>query len=72
MTSTGYNFVRILELFESKGWKLQKIRGRHRVFTRAGRNPWLIPVENNQVKVEYVKQIKQFFKEEENESGDSR
>ena len=64
MSSTDSNFVEVLELFKKNGWKLQKIQGRYRVFVKAGKDPWLIPVENKKVKFEHVEKVKQFFAEE--------
>jgi hypothetical protein len=57
-------FAKVLELFEKNGYKLQKIQGRYRVFTKSGADLWQIPVENGKVKSEYVEKIIQFFKEE--------
>jgi predicted RNA binding protein YcfA (HicA-like mRNA interferase family) len=64
MTPTDKNFNEVLELFEANGWKLSRIQGCNRVFTKAGEKcPCVIPVENKKVKAEYVEEIKQFFKE---------
>ncbi len=38
------DFEEVLELFESHGWKLQKIYEPYRVFVKKGELPWLIPV----------------------------
>jgi len=56
-------FQEVLELFESHGWKLQKIYEPYRVFFREGELPWLIPVRNRKVDAEYVKKFKEFLKE---------
>ncbi len=56
-------FEGVLELFESYGWKLQKIYEPYRVFVREGELPWLIPVHNKRVDAEYVKKFKDFLKE---------
>jgi hypothetical protein len=69
MEPTKERFTEVLGLFESHGYKLQRIQGRYRVFTKAGEDLWQIPVENGKVKCEYVEKIKQFFKEEQSPGG---
>ena len=56
-------FEEVLELFESRGWKLQKIYEPYRVFVKKGELPWLIPVHNKKVDAEYVKKFKEFLEE---------
>ena len=56
-------FEEVLELFETHGWKLQRIYGPHRVFVKKGELPWLIPVHDRKVDAEYVKKFKEFLKE---------
>jgi len=56
-------FEEVLELFESHGWKLQKIYEPYRVFVKEGELPWLIPVDDRKVDVDYVEKFKQFLKE---------
>ena len=58
-------FAEVLELFESRGWKLQKIWEPYRVFMRPGELPFLIPVHGQKVDVEYVEKIEAFFRERE-------
>lgn len=67
MSPTDYNFEEVLELFKENGWQFQRIQGRYRVFTKAGENPCVIPVEDKKVKVEYVEEIKQLFKDKKSE-----
>ena len=57
------DFEEFLELFESHGWKLQKIYEPYRVFVKKGELPWLIPVHSKKVDAEYVKKFKEFFEE---------
>ena len=57
------DFEKVLELFESHGWKLQKIYEPYRVFVKKGELPWLIPVHDRKVDVEYVEKFKEFIKE---------
>jgi len=57
------DFEVVLKLFESYGWKLQKIFEPYRVFVREGELPWLVPVHNKKVDVEYVTKFKEFLKE---------
>ncbi len=68
MLLTEKSFTEVLELFESHDYKLQRIQGRYRIFTKAGEALWQIPVENGKVKCEYVEKIKRFFKEEQGPS----
>ena len=56
-------FEEVLELFESYGWKLQKIYEPYRVFVKKGELPWLIPVHSKKVDAEYVKKFKKFLEE---------
>ena len=58
-------FSEVLMLFESQGWKLQRISPPYRVFMRPGELPFLIPVHNRKVDKEYVNKIKAFFWERE-------
>ena len=67
LSPTDYNFEEVLGLFEANGWKLRRIQGSYRVFTKTGEYPFTIPVENKKVKVEYVEEIKQFFKDKQSE-----
>ena len=57
------HFQEVLELFESHGWKLQKIYELYRVFVKEGELPWLIPVHDKKVDIEYVEKFKQFLKD---------
>lgn len=57
------DFEQVLELFESYGWKLQKIYEPYRVFVKKGELPWLIPVHDKKVDAEYVKKFKEFLEE---------
>ena len=56
-------FEEVLELFESHGWKLQKIYEPYRVFVKKGELPWLIPVHTKKVDAEYVKKFKEFLED---------
>ncbi len=58
-------FAEVLKLFESQGWRLQKIWEPYRVFMKEGELPFLIPVHGQKVSVEYVNKIKAFFRERE-------
>jgi hypothetical protein len=58
-------FAEVLGLFESRGWRLQKIWEPYRVFTMEGELPFLIPVHGQKVSVEYVIKIEAFFRERE-------
>jgi len=56
-----------LDLFESYGWQLKKIYEPYRVFTKEGQLPWLIPVRNRKVNVEYVQKFKNFIQKQNEE-----
>ena len=58
-------FAEVLGLFESRGWRLQKIWEPYRVFMKEGELPFLIPVRGQKVSVEYVDKIGAFFRERE-------
>jgi hypothetical protein len=58
-------FSEVLALFESRGWRLQKIWEPYRVFMKEGELPFLIPVHGQKVSVEYVNKIEAFFRERE-------
>ena len=62
-------FEEVLELFESRGWRLQKIWEPYRVFMKKGELPFLIPVHEQKVSAEYVDKIEAFFRER--EKGDN-
>lgn len=57
-------FEQVLKLFESHGWQLQKIYEPYRVFVKEGQLPWLIPVKDRKVDVEYVQKFKKFVEEQ--------
>lgn len=57
------DFEKVLELFESHGWKLQRIWEPYRVFVKEGELPWLIPVRGKKVDAEYVEKFKKFLKD---------
>jgi hypothetical protein len=57
------DFEQVLSLFESYGWKLEKIWEPYRVFTKEGELPFLIPVKNRKVDIEYVRRFEKFVKE---------
>ena len=58
------DFQTVLELFESHGWRLQKIYEPYRVFVKEGQLPWLIPVKDRKVDIEYVHKFKKFVEEQ--------
>jgi len=58
-------FAEVLELFESRGWRLQKIWEPYRVFTKEGELLFLVPVHGQKVSVDYVDKIEAFFRERE-------
>ncbi len=62
-------FAEVLELFESRGWRLQKIWEPYRVFMKEGELPFLIPVQGQKVSVEYVRKIEAFFREREKDNN---
>ena len=57
-------FEEVLNLFESKGFVLQKVWGDYRVFVRnPDELPWLIPVSNGKVGIDYVRKFEQWCEE---------
>jgi hypothetical protein len=62
-------FAEVLEVFECRGWRLQKIWEPYRVFMKPGELPFLIPVHEQKVSVEYVRKIEAFFREREKDSN---
>ena len=56
-------FEEILELFESQGWELARIWKPYRVFMKEGELPFLVPVRDGKVDIEYVRKIEDFFKD---------
>ena len=57
-------FKDVLAELESAGWKLIRIRGRHRYFDRPGAPRIAFPVDRRRVKREYVKQIQRIIADE--------
>ncbi len=57
------DFEEVLKLFESYGWKLQKIYKSYRIFVKKEKPPFVIPVRNKKVDAEYVKKFKEFLEE---------
>ena len=57
-------FAAIRRLFETHGWYLDRIKGSHHVFSKAGVGSFGVPVHHDRVKAAYVKKIEQLFKEE--------
>jgi len=58
-------FAEVLELFESRGWRLQRIWEPYRVFMKEGELPFLVPVHGQKVSVEYVDKVEALFRERE-------
>ncbi|MDP6479084.1 MAG: type II toxin-antitoxin system HicA family toxin [Phycisphaerales bacterium] len=57
-------FKRIRKRLEHAGWRLDRIRGSHHVFTHPGCTPIVIPVHGGKVKAGYERQIKKRLGEE--------
>ena len=64
MMADSIEFEKVLELFESHGWKLKRIYEPYRVFTKEGQLPWLIPVKDKKVDIEYVNKFKKFLEDQ--------
>ena len=56
-------FAEVRALLERHGWVLARVRGSHHYFTKRSDRPWSIPVHNDKVKAEYVRQIKKYVGE---------
>ncbi len=50
-------FSEVRKLLEAKGYRLERIRGSHHVFDKAGWPPVVIPVHRGKVKHAYVRKI---------------
>ena len=58
-------FQEVLELFESYGWKFMGFWTPYRVFVKPDEPddpPWLIPVHDRKIDIEYVKKFKRWLK----------
>lgn len=64
------SFGKVLKLFESNGWVLQKSLGKNRIFTPndGSEGLWSIPVNEKKVSILYYRRIQEFF---ENETEDT-
>jgi predicted RNA binding protein YcfA (HicA-like mRNA interferase family) len=51
-------FAEVKRTLEAAGYRLERIRGSHHVFTKAGASPVVVPVHHGKVKPYYVRQIK--------------
>ena len=61
------DFEKILELFESNGWVLKELWGNYRAFIDPDDGeslPYLIPVNDKKVNIEYYHKILRFFENE--------
>jgi predicted RNA binding protein YcfA (HicA-like mRNA interferase family) len=56
------DFQEVLLWAETRGWKLKKIRGNHRVFVKAGFY-FCFPIHARKVRIEYVEKFKQYNSE---------
>ena len=71
----GIPFEKVLELFESHGWVLKECWGDHRVFIDPNdikKLPWLFPVRDRKVSIEYYNRILRFFEDENKNTKKSR
>jgi len=58
-------FEKVLKVFESHGWRLQRISKPYRVFVKDEQTlPFLIPVHDKKVDIEYVQKVEKFFEEQ--------
>ena len=61
------SFEKVLELFESHGWVLENLWGNYRVFIDSNdkeKLPWLIPVHEKKVNIEYYNKVLKYFENE--------
>ena len=56
--SSEVRFAELKRMLERAGYRLERIRGSHHVFTKAGASPVVVPVHRGKVKHYYVRQIK--------------
>jgi predicted RNA binding protein YcfA (HicA-like mRNA interferase family) len=50
-------FSEVKRMLEAKGYRLDRIRGSHHVFIKAGVKNEIVPVHNGKVKPYYVREI---------------
>jgi predicted RNA binding protein YcfA (HicA-like mRNA interferase family) len=55
--ASDVRFEVVRRQFESQGWVLDRIRGSHHIFSKAGRGSFPVPVHKGRVKASYVKAI---------------
>jgi len=60
------SFEKVLKLFESNKWVLQKILGKNRIFipNDGSEGLWSIPVNGKKVSIVYYRRIQEFFENE--------
>lgn len=63
-------FEQVLAYLEEHGWELVKIWPPYRMFSKPGRLPIMVPVEDKMVTVEYAEKVKQAVEKDERESAD--
>ena len=57
-------FSKVRKQLESVGYVLDRVNGSHHVFTKAQRQPVVIPVHHGKVKPYYVRQVQTIVQEE--------
>ena len=67
--ASDVRFAKIQKLLESHGWILQRIRGSHYIFSKAGQGSFPVPVHQNRVKAVYVRKIEKIIAAEKGETA---
>ncbi|QNN23691.1 type II toxin-antitoxin system HicA family toxin [Planctomycetales bacterium ZRK34] len=57
-------FTIIRKTLEDHGWRLDRVKGSHHVFTKPGADTVSIPVHNNKVKPRYVRKVQKLIEEQ--------
>jgi predicted RNA binding protein YcfA (HicA-like mRNA interferase family) len=55
-------YIEIRRLLESHGWKLDRVRGSHHVFSKPGEGSFPVPVHNGKVKAVYGKKLEKILR----------
>jgi len=61
-------FAIVKKLLESHGWRLDRVKGSHHQFVKAGQRTLVITVHGGMVKPGYLREIEKIFKAEENQN----
>lgn len=61
---SDWRYAEVKRLLESNGWFLDRVRGSHHIFAKAGKRTIIVPVHGGRVTYVYVRQIKKIIEED--------